>query len=119
VEINDALHKVHVIAKRVTKLQTQFNIGANVIVNPIASSFVERWTQGETWESITRNSTMDEGDLVRQLRRVGDVLRQISRLGGVEPSLKLSAEAAHYQLYRAPVAEALEEAIAEQISPEQ
>lgn len=113
-EMNQALNKIHPIAKRVAKLQSQFHITSQVIVNPIASSFVERWGQGESWESITRNSSLDEGDLVRQLRRVADVLRQISRLKGVNEQLRLSAESAHYQIYRPPVAEVFLEAVADE-----
>lgn len=99
----NALKTINGLAKKYDQLQTKFNITTSIRVSPVASALVEAWTAGMSWRDLTQATELDEGDLVRQFRRVADVLRQLTRVRNIPKSLSDTADAALYSLYRAPV----------------
>jgi superfamily II RNA helicase len=64
---------------------------------------VEQWALGNTWQEICENTSLDEGDLVRILRRTVDVLWQIPQIPGIGECLKEKAKVAISLIKRFPV----------------
>jgi superfamily II RNA helicase len=40
---------------------------------------VESWVNGASWRELCRDTSLDQGDVCRMLRRTVEVLRQVSR----------------------------------------
>jgi superfamily II RNA helicase len=64
---------------------------------------VEAWALGTDWTELCENTNLDEGDIVRLLRRTLDLLLQIPQTPGVSEMLKLNARVAIEQMKRFPV----------------
>jgi superfamily II RNA helicase len=64
---------------------------------------VEAWALGTEWPELCENTSLDEGDIVRLLRRTLDLLWQIPQTPGVSEMLKLNAKVAIEQMKRFPV----------------
>lgn len=91
------------LSKTLYRLQNKHRIETNMILNPIASGLVEAWAQGAQWEQLKSATSIDEGDLVRIIRRTADLLRQLSRNDFVPTKLSDAAFLALDALYRDPV----------------
>lgn len=68
---------------------------------------VEQWASGVNWEELGRLSNLDEGDLVRLLRRTLDLLRQIPHTPGLPVPLTQTAREAQLLMDRFPVSEVI------------
>jgi superfamily II RNA helicase len=68
---------------------------------------VEQWVLGVTWEDLCENTSFDEGDLVRLLRRTLDLLSQIPHVPHISSELKRNAVRAIQLMERFPVQEVL------------
>jgi superfamily II RNA helicase len=66
---------------------------------------VEQWALGVEWTQLCANTSLDEGDIVRILRRTVDILSQIPYVPPVRESLKRNAIRAIQLLDRFPVNE--------------
>lgn len=64
---------------------------------------VEQWALGMTWEQLCYQTSIDEGDLVRLLRRTIDLLWQIPQIPHIPPRLKKTARQAVPMIRRFPV----------------
>ncbi len=64
---------------------------------------VEAWTLGAEWQDLCDNTSLDEGDLVRLLRRTVDVLWQIPQMKMLSPQLRVNAKTAIEQMKRFPL----------------
>tara|TARA_Y100001968_G_scaffold316502_1_gene344416 strand:- start:327 stop:1019 length:693 start_codon:yes stop_codon:yes gene_type:complete len=67
---------------------------------------VEAWARGSSWTDLISNTSLDEGDVVRILRRTNDLLSQIPYCEGVSRQLRNNAKAAIKLMDRFPVCEA-------------
>ena len=116
-EAHQTLGEIQLLAKHLYKLQNRYRLETQMIMNPVASGLVEAWAQGASWSHLLHSSNIDEGDLVRIIRRTADVLRQLARLDGVPSMLNDTATLALKELYRDPIREETIESI-EQHQPE-
>jgi superfamily II RNA helicase len=66
---------------------------------------VEQWALNVEWPVLCSNTSLDEGDIVRMLRRTVDILSQIPYVPNVSDSLKANAVRAIQLLDRFPVNE--------------
>ncbi len=64
---------------------------------------VEQWALGTTWDELFSHTSLDEGDLVRILRRTIDLLLQIPQIPNVAPRLKDNARKAVSMMKRFPI----------------
>lgn len=93
-QIAYTLGQIDKIARRVIKLQRQFSVDIPVQYASTFCYLTQRWAQGESWQDLTTNSRLDEGDIVRVLRRTLDMCRQIRRANGMDDKLvELAAKA--------------------------
>ena len=66
---------------------------------------VEQWVLGVGWDELCNNTNLDEGDLVRILRRTMDFLSQIPHVPGLSEDLQRNAREALQLMRRFPVEE--------------
>ena len=69
---------------------------------------VEQWALGVSWTDLCANTSLDEGDVVRILRRTVDILSQIPHVPAVPNSLRVNAIRAIQLLDRFPVNEVVD-----------
>jgi superfamily II RNA helicase len=69
---------------------------------------VEQWALGISWTDLCANTSLDEGDVVRILRRTVDILSQIPHVPAVPNSLRANAIRAIQLLDRFPVNEVVD-----------
>ena len=69
---------------------------------------VEQWALGVSWTDLCANTSLDEGDVVRILRRTVDILSQIPHVPAVPNSLRANAIRAIQLLDRFPVNEVVD-----------
>jgi superfamily II RNA helicase len=70
------LDDIQRIARKLYKLQRDFDIEVPIDFSPVFSGLSQMWAQGAKWEDIRYVSQFDEGDIVRALRRTLDLARQ-------------------------------------------
>jgi superfamily II RNA helicase len=78
-QVDMALAKVHKIARRVHKMQRDFDVDIPVAFSPVLSGLTQMWSEGASWEDIRQATEFDEGDVVRCIRRTVDLCRQFAR----------------------------------------
>ncbi|MTJ48608.1 RNA helicase [Dolichospermum sp. UHCC 0259] len=71
-------------------------------------SLVEQWALGVEWKALCEKTTLDEGDVVRILRRTLDLLSQIPHVPNLPDVLRRNAQRAMQLIDRFPVNEAME-----------
>jgi superfamily II RNA helicase len=71
-------------------------------------SLVEQWALGVEWKVLCEKTTLDEGDVVRILRRTLDLLSQIPHVPNLPDMLRRNAKRAMQLIDRFPVNEAME-----------
>ncbi len=69
------------------------------------TGIISEWARGKKWKELIFNTSLDEGDVVRILRRSMDVLSQIQYCVGVSNKLKNKAKSALKAINRFPVSE--------------
>lgn len=103
--VRHTLSQIQGLSREIHRLQRKHNLDTPMLMNPIASGLVEAWVQGAAWTQLTHATSIDEGDLVRVIRRTADVLRQLSRIDAVPSPLADTATLALKQIYRDPIRE--------------
>jgi superfamily II RNA helicase len=64
---------------------------------------IEQWALGVSWYDLCDNTSLDEGDLVRLIRRTIDILWQIPQIRGVSVKLSQNAKEAILAMKRFPI----------------
>lgn len=72
------------------------------------SAILEQWAGGVEWTELVKNTTLDEGDIVRIIRRTRDFLSQIPHVPHLSSTLKDNAIEAKNLIDRFPVNEDVE-----------
>jgi superfamily II RNA helicase len=104
-EARQTLSDIQQLAKEVYRLQRKHRLETPMLMNPIASGLVEAWAEGSPWQRLIQSTSIDEGDLVRIIRRTADILRQLTRVDGLSSILSDKATLALKELYRDPIRE--------------
>ncbi len=88
--VDHALSQTGKIARQVGKWQRQFSVEIPVQFGSTFCYFSQQWAQGISWEEMAQMAAakkIDEGDVVRALRRTLDLCRQIKRAPGMNEFL--------------------------------
>lgn len=93
------------LARRVIQKQRNFGINKSVELNPNISAVIEEWANGSTWEDLIEKTFLDDGDILRCIRRTVDVSKQISKAPNVKPEVQKLADEAVRKLERDIVVE--------------
>ena len=113
----DAFLDLSGIRGEVLRSQERYNIDIPVWWDLELIGLVEAWAKGAHWSELIANTSLDEGDIVRILRRTIDLLSQIPYCEAVSQQLRDNARLALKCINRFPVCES--EDLAKQILKEQ
>lgn len=91
------------IRRKLYQAQTRRDISMPVWLERDLIGLAEAWCLGASWEEICNNTTLDEGDIVRVLRRTVDVLVQIPQVPSLDFSLIQTAKEAAKSMKRFPI----------------
>lgn len=90
------------------KLQRRHEVVLPIWLEYEFISLVEQWALGVEWTELCENTSLDEGDVVRILRRTLDFLSQIPHVPHIQSYLKRNAVRAIQLIDRFPVSGAIE-----------
>lgn len=107
-EVADALAKLRGIRRQLFQIQRRYNVALPIWLEFELIAIVEQWALGMDWVQLCANTTLDEGDVVRLLRRTLDLLSQIPHVPLVPDSLRKNAQRAMQLIDRFPVNEVME-----------
>ncbi|WYL96966.1 MAG: RNA helicase [Gloeotrichia echinulata IR180] len=107
-EVGEALAKLRGIRRQLFQLQRRYNVALPIWLEFELIALVEQWALGMPWVELCNNTTLDEGDVVRILRRTLDLLSQIPHVPHLPDGLKRNAHRAMQLIDRFPVNEVLE-----------
>ncbi|MBF2015349.1 MAG: RNA helicase [Rivularia sp. T60_A2020_040] len=107
-EVADGLASLRSIRRKVFQLQHRYDVALPVWLEFELIALVEKWALGMEWVELCENTTLDEGDVVRILRRTLDLLSQIPHVPHLPQDIKRNAQRATQLIDRFPVNEVVE-----------
>ncbi|WP_017327560.1 RNA helicase [Synechococcus sp. PCC 7336] len=105
--VEDVLYALRRVRRRLFRTQREHQVFMPVWLEYKLAGLVEQWTLGVTWEALTAGTNLDEGDLVRLLRRTLDLLSQIPHIPHIPGEIKDNARRAAIAIDRFPISEVL------------
>jgi superfamily II RNA helicase len=105
-EVEEALGGLRGIRRQLFQLQRRYQIIFPIWLEYDFIGLVEQWALGEEWMDLCHNTSLDEGDVVRILRRTLDFLSQIPYVPHLPQTLKKNAVRAIQLIDRVPINEA-------------
>lgn len=103
----ETLYNLRHIRRQLFQLQNRYKVFLPIWLESGLIGIVQQWALGVPWLELCSNTSLDEGDVVRLLRRTVDILSQIPHVPHVSIELQRNAIAAIRMLDRFPVNEAL------------
>ncbi len=91
------------IRRKLNQAQKRQDVTMPVLLQPDVIGLSEAWCLGVTWDELCSSTTLDEGDIVRILRRTVDVLWQIPQVPGVNIQLADNSRDAFNKMKRFPI----------------
>ncbi len=86
--VDDILVSIQKIGRDLMRLQRDYNIDVTININSLSCGLVEMWCKEETkWEDLLRITNLDEGDIIRGMRRTMDLLRHIKNAPHVKKEI--------------------------------
>ncbi|NET01547.1 MAG: RNA helicase [Sphaerospermopsis sp. SIO1G1] len=107
-EVADALAKLRGMRRKLFQVQRRYNVALPIWLEFELIAIVEQWALGMEWGELCFHTTLDEGDVVRLLRRTLDLLSQIPHVPFVSETLRANAQRAIQLIDRFPVNELVE-----------
>ncbi len=107
-EVVEALTKLRGIRRQMFQLQRRYNVALPIWLEFELIALVEQWALGAEWVELCENTSLDEGDVVRILRRTLDLLSQIPHVPHLSKTLQSNAYRAMQLIDRFPVNEVVE-----------
>ncbi|MBD2448379.1 RNA helicase [Nostoc sp. FACHB-152] len=107
-QVAEALAKLRGIRRQMFQLQRRYNVALPIWLEFELIALVEKWALGMEWTELCSNTSLDEGDVVRILRRTLDLLSQIPHVPHLPEVLQRNAYRAMQLIDRFPVNEVVE-----------
>lgn len=104
-KVLDVFNELDGLRKLVASQQNKFHIEIPIYLEIELTGIISAWARGEKWKDLVFNTSLDEGDVVRIIRRSIDVLSQVQYCIGVSNKLKSKAKLALKAINRFPVSE--------------
>ena len=101
----EALAGLRGTRRQLFQMQRRYHVALPVWLEYELVGIVEQWALGVEWPELCANTSLDEGDIVRMLRRTVDILSQIPHVPPAPDSVKRNAVRAIQLLDRFPVNE--------------
>ncbi|MEM9136360.1 MAG: DEAD/DEAH box helicase [Cyanobacteria bacterium P01_F01_bin.42] len=106
-EVFELIRALRPQQKSLMQQQYRRRITCPVCLNQDLIALVEHWSLGLDWDELCLNTSLDEGDIVRIIRRTLDVLTQITHVNELNKPLKQNATRAKGLIERFPIQETL------------
>lgn len=104
-EVEEALGRLRNLRRQLFQVQRRHNVALPVWLEDELIGLVQQWALEIEWVRLGENTNLDEGDVVRMLRRTLDFLSQVPHVPHLAPSLKQNATRALQLMDRFPVNE--------------
>jgi len=104
-KVIDVFNELDGLRKLVASQQNKFQIEIPIYLETELTGIISEWARGKKWKDLVFNTSLDEGDVVRIMRRSIDVLSQVQYCTGVSNKLKSKAKLALKAINRFPVSE--------------
>ncbi|MBO8234463.1 DEAD/DEAH box helicase [Prochlorococcus marinus XMU1419] len=104
-KVIDVFNELDVLRKLVASQQNKYNVDIPIYLETELTGIILEWARGRKWKDLVFNTSLDEGDVVRIIRRSIDVLSQVQYCIGVSNKLKSKAKLALKAINRFPVTE--------------
>ena len=104
-KVIDVFNELDGLRKLVASQQNKFHIEIPIYLETELTGIISEWARGKKWKDLVFNTSLDEGDVVRIIRRSIDVLSQVQYCIGVSKKLKSKAKLALKAINRFPIAE--------------
>ena len=104
----EALHDLRGIRRELQRLQEGAAVVMPLWFEPELMGLVHAWAKGVSWNDLIANTSLDEGDVVRIMRRTVDLLAQIPYCEAISEQLRTNARAALKAINRFPVCEPID-----------
>ena len=101
----EALNDLSGIRRDILSKQKTNKVDIPVLFEPELMGLVDAWARGSSWSDLISNTSLDEGDVVRILRRSVDLLSQVPHCDLVTEQLRKNARLALKAINRFPVCE--------------
>uniref|UniRef100_B8HTI1 DSH domain protein n=1 Tax=Cyanothece sp. (strain PCC 7425 / ATCC 29141) TaxID=395961 RepID=B8HTI1_CYAP4 len=106
--VDAALMALRPLRRQLFQAQRRYQVVLPVWLEPELVGLVEQWALGTEWSELCTHTNLDEGDIVRLLRRTLDFLSQLPHAPQISPELRQNALRAHQLLDRFPVNDILQ-----------
>ena len=105
IKVNEVLNELEGIKKLIINQQSKYMIDFPIHFEKELTGIISEWAKGKKWRDIVFNTSLDEGDIVRIMRRTIDILSQIKYCLGASNKLKRNANLTLKAINRFPVSE--------------
>ena len=102
----EALHDLSGIRRELLRAQESYQLAIPAWWEPELMGLVDAWARGTAWSDLIANTSLDEGDVVRIMRRTVDLLAQVPYCEVISEQLRSHARQALKAINRFPVCEA-------------
>jgi superfamily II RNA helicase len=106
-QVKTALSNLRALRRQLFQLQRRQDVVLPVWLEVELVGLVEQWALGTEWVDLCANTSLDEGDVVRMLRRTLDFLSQVPYTPHISEELRQNAARAKQLIDRFPVNEVL------------
>lgn len=103
--VETALNGIRGLRRQIFQQQRRQEVMVPVWLEEQTIALVEQWALGTDWTELCDNTSLDEGDIVRVLRRTLDVLSQTVHIPHLSDEIKTNARQAAFLVNRFPVNE--------------
>jgi superfamily II RNA helicase len=103
--VDEALEELRPLRRKLIQIQHHEGVTLPIWLETDIIGIVEHWALETPWDSLYQKTSLDEGDIVRLLRRTLDVMSQIPHIPQLSPALHLNARQAIQLMNRFPVNE--------------
>jgi superfamily II RNA helicase len=104
-QAEEALHDLRGLRRELERQQERAKVSVPIWWEPELTGLVHAWAKGTSWSDLIANTSLDEGDVVRILRRTVDLLAQVPYCEAISEQLRTNARAALKAINRFPVCE--------------
>jgi len=104
-QAEEALHDLRGLRRELERQQERAKVTVPIWWEPELTGLVHAWAKGTSWSDLIANTSLDEGDVVRILRRTVDLLAQAPYCEAISEQLRTNARAALKAINRFPVCE--------------
>jgi len=104
----EAMHDLRGLRRELQRQQERAQVVMPLWYELELMGLVHAWAKGVSWNDLIANTSLDEGDVVRIMRRTVDLLAQIPYCEAISDQLRTNARAALKAINRFPVCEPID-----------